>query len=230
MRARLEIQIRIEHIVGQASMTIPMFKTLRRKPQTESANWMEMLSGGKTERNAALQAIIRNSYPTVKSYVLKHGGNEQDAGEILQQTVVQLVEKIRDAQLPTIQNLPAYVFRACKNRWLNHRRTMKRQEPLAPEVAERGGEEIDPHQLLERTDLQAAVQQLLKGLGEKCKNLLIWSLGEGIDMKSIAKDLGYENAQTAMNIKSRCKKKLLGLVQGSPGYQQLVHQVLFIDK
>ena len=207
-----------------------MRKILPRKAPARSDTLLAMLNGGQQEINSAFKLILYHNYPRVRKYILKNGGSEQDALEVLQQTFVRLVEKIRDKGLPAIGNVHAYLFRACQNHWLNDRRRASRHEPLNRELKEVPlSGRTDPYTLVERSDLKEAVHQLLSQLGDKCRKLLIWSLGEGLDMKRVAKELGYENAQTAMNIKSRCKQKLKRLVQASPSYQQLVHQVLFSD-
>lgn len=201
-----------------------------RPSQHADDDLLAMLSGNSQMRGVAIKELFGTSYRKVTAYLRKHGGDEESAKEILQQVLVKLVEKARDGKLDAVNSLEAYLISACKNQWMNLQRRAGKEVAIPENFSE---SQVDgnagPYRLLEQQDLKNAVRDLLGQLGEKCRDLLIWSLGEGLDMKSIAVELGYKTAQTAMNSKSRCKQKLKELVQQQPGYQQLIRQIILPD-
>lgn len=200
------------------------------KRPDSSEELLALLRGSEEEVNRAMRIIYKRNYQGLKNFILSRNGNKQDVDEILQRALLNFVEKVRDEKLLDIKNPVGYVFTICKNQWLNSKRYTNRQSDLSEEVIHaQVEEESNAHEQLELEEMKAAVAELLEKLGGKCKELLIWSLGEGIDMKTVAKSLAYQSTQAAMNGKSKCKKKLKELVSKQKGYQQLIHQVIYSD-
>lgn len=201
-----------------------------RKGTYTSDELIKLLRGSDEEVNQAMRVIYKKNYQVLKSFILKRKGREEEVGEMLHRAIIKFVEKVRDEKPLDIKNPSGYVFNACKNQWLNSKRNTNRYSDLSEDlIRNQAGEESNAQKHLELQEMKSAVTELLDELGGKCKELLIWSLGEGIDMKTVAKSLSYQNAQTAMNRKSKCKKKLKELVRKHTGYQQLVHQVIYSD-
>ncbi|MEO0469471.1 MAG: sigma-70 family RNA polymerase sigma factor [Bacteroidota bacterium] len=204
-----------------------MFRSILGPANVKHARLLEMMAGDMTEANEAFSILGKQNFPIVRTYLLKNGGSDDDAREMLQSSLVELVELVRDQRLPRIQNVHAYLVQMCKNRWLNHQRKARRQQTMDPEAKQSWEDpDQDPFRLLEEEDIRMWVKDLLGKLGKNCRPLLIWSLGEGVDMKQVAEKLDYQNAQTAMNLKARCKRELLKLVGEHPAYQQRISQIL----
>ena len=200
------------------------------KDTPKNTELTKLLQGGKEDVNLAMRSIYKKNYPVLRAFIHKNGGTEEEVKDILQEVLLKFVEKFRDQLLNDIKNPYGYVFNACKNQWLNSRRGANRFSEIGDKIVEeRPGVDLNAQENLEQRDLKQAVHELLGKLGDTCRKLLIWSLGEGIDMKSVAKSLAYQNAQTAMNRKSKCKKQLKELVSGHTAYQKLIDQLLFSE-
>ena len=160
------------------------------------------------------------SYKIV-AYVRKNNGNEADAQDIIQETLVTIYYQAKEKGFILTCPFDAYFYLLCKRKWLNelkkrgnNRVTILEDEPSITEEQEQQAEETEifeqQHQLF---DLK------FKELGKKCQELLKTSF-KIKSMEKVAEILGVTYGY-ARKKKSQCLGKLTQLVKSSNEFHQL---------
>ena len=160
------------------------------------------------------------SYKIV-AYVRKNNGNEADAQDIIQETLVTIYHQAKEKGFILTCPFDAYFYLLCKRKWLNelkkrgnNRVTILEDEPSITEEQEQQAEETEifeqQHQLF---DLK------FKELGKKCQELLKTSF-KIKSMEKVAEILGVTYGY-ARKKKSQCLGKLTQLVKSSNEFHQL---------
>lgn len=166
----------------------------------------EMISGLKKGQASAYEALYRNYFSMIRYLVTKNSGSEEDAGDIFQDGIVALFEKLRGGELKLTASLKTYIYSICRNLWLKRLRERGRMKftdfEKTVEIAAEGPEEDPTEQ--QKALLKACMDQL----GESCRKILERFYFFRMNMQEIADDLGYTNAANAKNQKYKCIRRL----------------------
>jgi len=173
-------------------------------PFYKKLNDEQLVSAIKSGDRQALLQLYRDNYMSVRNYISKNNGRQEDAEDILQDACVAVWEKIRNNSLELNARLTTLVFAISKNLWLKRLRKDSRQSPLSDVISETYSEESD---LFDSQDLQLVVK-MMNSLGEKCRMLLKLFYFDRRDMKEIAQIMEYNHADTAKAKKHQCFKQL----------------------
>ncbi|MHB1277342.1 MAG: RNA polymerase sigma factor [Bacteroidia bacterium] len=157
----------------------------------------------------ALVQLYDGNYASIKSYILKNSGSPDDVEDILQEAVIAVWQKVARPDFELTAKMSTFLFAIAKNLWLKSLNKAKRTEPME-DHHEDAAVSAMPH--VESRDLQIVVRYMDK-LGDTCKRLLHLFYFEEQDMKEIAVQLNFANADTAKAKKYQCFKKLEELVK-----------------
>jgi RNA polymerase sigma factor (sigma-70 family) len=174
---------------------VPLFKKL---------NDEQLVIAIKNGDKQALMQLYRDNMVSVRNYILKNNGREEDADDVIQDACIAVWEKIQNNQLILNAKLSTFVFAVSKNIWLKKLNKSSRQVELSDIHTEKLSENAD---IFNQQDL-SLVSKALEMLGEKCKTILQLFYFEGKDMIEIAEILEYNNADTAKAKKHQCFKNL----------------------
>ena len=164
----------------------------------------------------------------VQNYILSNNGTQEEATEILHESIITFFEKTQEGQLKIMKSISGYLVTSCKNIFINRKKKAQKMTSMnAPDGNfEEPVEFSSPSDFLQKEDHRRLTQDMLRNVGKNCHQLLIWSDGEGRPMKWIAKELGYSSDQAAMNAKSTCKKKLVNMVRENENYARMVNEII----
>lgn len=123
------------------------------------------------------------------------------------------------------QNVKGYLATICWNKWLersrSRQRKLKKQDDIKRQLYVVKEETYDP--LVKQEETQEALaatqariivlQQAMAKLSAKCQQILHLSIVEEVSMKMIAEQMGFASANVAKTTKSRCYRKLIGMVK-----------------
>lgn len=168
-----------------------------------------------------LSKIYKKYSYKIVAYVRKNNGNEADAQDIIQETLITIYHQAKEKGFVLTCPFDAYFYLLCKRKWLNelkkrgnNRVTILEDEPSITEEQEQQAEETEifeqQHQLF---DLK------FKELGKKCQELLKTSF-KIKSMEKVAEILGVTYGY-ARKKKSQCLGKLTQLVKSSNEFHQL---------
>lgn len=181
----------------------------------------EILEGIRTKNNKVLHLVYSENYPLIKSFIQSNNGNNHDAEDMLQESLILIYKKVSTNGLTLESSFETYLFSVCRFLWL--RELEKRRFEFSNELKQDIQEDIendliDDHDKFEKNKL---IQKYLLQLDPECRMLLMMFY-DNAPMKDISENLGFRsNAQTAKK-KFNCKKKLIELIKEDPYYKEIM--------
>jgi RNA polymerase sigma factor (sigma-70 family) len=153
---------------------------------------------------AAYHLLYQTMFPAVLRLVRKNGGNQADAEDVFQETVLVLAQKVQQPDFRLTASLRTYLTSITRHLWLNRLR-QRRRLPLY---------ELPCHDQLpdntpeEEFGLAQAILGWLDQATPFCKALLRAVFFDNEPMESLLVRLGWKNKHTAANQKYKCVQQL----------------------
>lgn len=188
---------------------------------------VELISSSGKSEGKAIQYLLDSNRLKIKSLVLKQGGSEQDAENILIEGVTSLVMNIRNQKFKGESSISTYLYAICKRTWLKSMQKEKRYSDWNEE-SDLGTSGESPFSFFNNEQLKAEVNFLLGKLGKACQTVLKLWAGH-YSMTEIALRMEYKNAQIAMNKKNKCMKQLKELVLENASYREELSNYLYSE-
>ena len=168
----------------------------------------ELLRGLATNDKQAIEAIYRENFASIQSFVLYNNGSIDDARDIFQEAIIVLYEKSKSATFSLNCQIKTYVYSICRRLWLKRLQQLNRYSTQVESLEEiiPVEEEIEEHEK-RNTDF-ILMEQAMAKIGEPCKSLLDAYYLQKKNMQDIAKEFGYTNADNAKTQKYKCLVRL----------------------
>lgn len=182
---------------------------------------LECIKSGKNDR--VLAHLYESTLKKVKYYILKNGGNSEQAKDIFQDAVIILFNQVRKNKFEEKFSIDAFVFTVAKNLWITSIRRSSRMDNH--EDMSIFGSKVHEKDLLSdliNKEKSAAISQLFSQLNEKCRLILHYYNHERWSMKEISEKLGYTNENVAKSSHYRCKLALMRLISGNKELENLL--------
>ena len=172
-------------------------------------------TGNSIER--AMRFIYQSHYRMMENYVINHGGDEDDAADLVQEVLVVFIEMVQKERFRGESSVKSFLYTITKNLWISELRK-RETEVKHKEDFEMGQDtfEEDISQFMTYKEAQKSILVLFDSLGVGCKQVLTLFYYENLSAKEIVERTGYENEQNVRNRKYKCLKELTDLVQSSP--------------
>ena len=168
----------------------------------------ELLRGLAQNDKNAIEAIYRENYSAIQSFIINNSGSADEARDIFQEAMVVLFEKSRQASFSLSCQIKTYLYSVCRRLWLKRLQQLSkystRVESLEDTVPVE--EEIDDHE--KRNEDFILMENAMAKIGEPCKSLLDAYYVQKKSMQDIAADFGYTNADNAKTQKYKCLIRL----------------------
>jgi RNA polymerase sigma factor (sigma-70 family) len=171
----------------------------------------------------AIRYIYQCYAETISSLIVNNSGNQQDAQDIFQETVVTFIETVNKDKFRGESSIKTFLVAIARNTWLNELKRRERSEHRE-EVYEksRPGEEPDVSDLISEREKKQQFRELLGKLGDGCKKILTLFYYENLSMKEMLDHLPYENEQVVRNKKYKCLQQLTGLLKDNPVIAKMI--------
>lgn len=175
-----------------------------------------------TNDGAVLTEIYRKFSGKVVSYIKKNSGDQEDARDVIQETLITLYQQARDKKLVLTCPFDAYFFLLCKRRWLNKLKTKKGVtiDETASSIPDESTDLVLETELFESKN--RLFESKLRELGDKCQEVLRWSF-KLPSMEEVAAKLNVSYAYVRKK-KSLCLGQLTELIRQSSEYKKLKDQ------
>jgi len=161
----------------------------------------EIRNGG----NNAIKEIYKSGFVYCTTYIIKNGGNQEDAREIFQQSMVVFLEKLHDEAFVLNSTVKKYLSGICRNQWLKELKRRGKIELLSTdtEMNQLGlVEEVLPAEDETPSRIQQVFQHLNIG-SEACKRILHLTFFNKLSDKEIAPIMDY-TLEFVRNKRRRC--------------------------
>lgn len=178
-------------------------------------------SSDKMAQNTVFVFLHEAMHEKFRQFILKRGGQQEDAEDLLQEGLLVLYKLARQEKLEHINSVPSYLFTICKNLWFKSSKSVQ-QTVEVDEVAAQFAEEptVLRHLMdIERTQI---LQKLLGSIGDNCRQLLTLFYYHRLSMKEILQKMHYASEAALKNKKSKCMKSLREQMQESDWLQQFM--------
>ena len=144
----------------------------------------------------------------VLQLVLNNNGNEDDAKDVFQESVIVLYNKVKGGNFELNSKLKTFIYSVCRRLWLKrlnaHNRNIKNIRDFEGFLPVE--QDLEQH---EEKDRQfTLMEQALKQLGEPCKTIIEDYYLQNRSMQEICEKFGYTNADNAKTQKYKCLQRL----------------------
>lgn len=185
----------------------------------------ELLEALKRGEAKAFEQVYRNYFRMVQNYVLKNNGNEEDAQDVFQDTLIALVKSIQKPGFQLSAKLSTFIYGISSRVWLLKLRKRKETVPFEVEEFDRNISETESG-IAEKEIFEEKHQLMslvLDNLKEDCRTLLINYYFKKIQLKEVAKIMGYTEAFVKVK-KNRCMNAFRKKIQEHPEYRQFLEE------
>ncbi len=176
----------------------------------------EQLSGSADERKLALQQIFRsNDLRTMTfSYILKHGGKEEDCRDVFQEVFLLFERAVREKKFEGKSSVSTFFIGIVKWHWINTLRKRGAYTALDDRT-----DFMDTSDSVEASVIDEEKRKLLHSvigqMNERCRQLLrLWGLS--MSPEEIAKEAGLAGPDMAKKETYRCRAKLKEFFDARP--------------
>jgi RNA polymerase sigma factor (sigma-70 family) len=167
--------------------------------------------------DSGLEELFHKNRRSITSLVMRNNGTQDDAEDVLQESLIVLWERIRKGTFEYQAKLSTFIYATAKNIWFRKLARTRREFPSAGETFEIPSEDSTPFEKMEDNERILAVEQAMEEIGNPCRDILLLYYWEEQTMENIALKLGFANADTVKSKKYQCKKALEKLVKKALG-------------
>jgi len=182
----------------------------------------EFLDGICRSDTSVLKSLYKEYYPGIRHLVLLNSGDEDDAKDIFQETLVILYRKLKDPAFKLTSSLGTYLYSVGRFIWLNELDHRKKYVEIEDESETMISDEKEVIELIERNERLRLYREKFEELSDDCKRVLRMFLNN-VPIREITKAMGYNSDQHTKNRRFRCKKSLIHKIQECSKFKELGH-------
>ncbi|MEN0006088.1 MAG: sigma-70 family RNA polymerase sigma factor [Bacteroidota bacterium] len=158
-------------------------------------------------RELAFRQLYLSCYPKVARMIQQMGGQQADAQDVFQDSLIVLYEKVVQGKTTQIEQVESYLQGIARHLWLQKSRQQQRM-PLdsLEEVAV-------PADFYPTEKIQLRLSRYLEKAGKKCMALLQAFYYHQQSLSEIATQFGYSNTRSATVQKFKCLQKVREVVK-----------------
>lgn len=182
----------------------------------------EILEGIINHDSSVLNHLYDTCYPKIQKMILKKGGNEGDAKDIFQDTMIILYRKLKEEKLELSCKLNTYIFAICKNLWIQEYKSNKYKLKVSVDTVD----VVNEPSLLDKFEpklLEIYDRHFMK-LSKKCQKILKLHF-KGKKISEIRKAMKYDSDQYTMDRKYRCKSSLIRRIMNDPEFKEINDEI-----
>jgi RNA polymerase sigma factor (sigma-70 family) len=164
-----------------------------------------LLNRLRKEESASYKLLYKFFFPSIANYIKQNNGSHQDAEDVFQETIIILLDKVRQPGFALTSSLKTYFFSISKHLWLKKIRNDKRLN-IHTNDASYTAEQFDNEPKDNNTEVK--ITTWLDKITANCKRILkaIFFFGEPMD--SLMKKMGWKNKHSAANQKYKCIEQI----------------------
>jgi RNA polymerase sigma factor (sigma-70 family) len=190
---------------------------------SNSVNYLELfrrfsdknlIDGIRGQDDKILNWLYDNYLQSVKSYVLKNSGSNDDVSDVFQDSIIILYRQITDGTLNLTTDLKGYFFGIARNVWNAQLRKKMKNTELQHDISDEDYTDDSHNPELERIVSRAFLK--LKPDQQIILNLY----ADGNSYDEIAEKMDLKNETYARRKKYLAKEALMEVVKEDPEYQE----------
>lgn len=162
----------------------------------------------RNEQSASFELLYTFYFPSIALYIKQNQGTKADAEDLFQETIIVLLQKIRQDDFVLSSSLKTYLYAIAKNLWLKRLRDNKMK--LVDDVSEFDAHESETMviELHPEPSTQEKVENWLLKITSHCQHVLKAIFIYNETMESLMARMGWKNKHTAANQKYKCMEQI----------------------
>ncbi len=161
----------------------------------------------KGENNHAFGQLYKEYFGMVNRFITNNSGQTSDAEDIFQDTMIVLLEKLRQDDFQLTASLKTYIIAIAKNLWFKKLRNKKEEFDFSLLENVDFYQEIEASIENEKT-YKDKLQNLLHKITKHCQGLIHDMFFKENSVEEIQKNYGYANKHTLQNQKYKCVEQI----------------------
>lgn len=183
---------------------LSLSRDIKRSVPADSEIILGVLNGSKE----TLDQLYKSYFPMVLQLILMNNGDEDDAKDIFQESVIVLYNKVKTGNFELSSKLKTFIYSVARRLWLKRLSQQSRKsgsirdfEDILPVE-----HDLEQHELKEK---QFGIMEHSLGLlGEPCKTIIEDFYLNNCSMQDICEKFGYTNSDNAKTQKYKCLQRL----------------------
>lgn len=183
---------------------------------TDNSFYLKALISSDTK---IINAIYKDNFYKVKSFVLKNRGQQQDAEDVFQKALMQLAVRYKKEQFIIKTSFEAYLFTVCKNLW---RRELNKSKVKVTNdgFLEPKDDNVDIALALLEQKRWELFTESLELISENCKQILKLFFAK-TPYAEIMKRFNYNSETVVRQRVFKCKNSLKAMVKKDKRFSNL---------
>jgi RNA polymerase sigma factor (sigma-70 family) len=181
----------------------------------------EILDGIRNRNADVLEYIYKNFYHQINVFINKNDGNDEDAKDIYQDAILVIYQKIVKKNLTLNCSFNTYLYSVCRLLWLKQLEKKKLKKSYLEESVKFIELDADIISHFEANERLKLFHDHFSKLSYNCQKILELFLAQ-IQLKEIARVLGYKSEQYVKKRKHQCKEKLIASIKGDPRFKEII--------
>ncbi len=176
---------------------------------------LQKINDGKDDE--AINLLYKKVFPLVKKYIVGRGGDKEDVFDLFQDALVEFYKMVGAKKYDSRYKVEAFVYNLCIHKWLNKIKRDQRlvfKDDLEMTVNQYVETERVDYQFLGKEE--QLIHQLFEKIGDKCKELLTYTIFNDLMMEDIVIRMGFASIAAAKMQHQRCKQKVLDEIHSNP--------------
>lgn len=174
----------------------------------------EVILGIRNGSRDILEKVYIAYFPMILQLIVTNNGDEEDAKDVFQESVIVLYDKVRSGNFELNSKLKTFIYSVCRRLWLKRLSQMSRHTGNIRDFEEILPVEGDLEQHEEKDQHFKQMERSLIHLGEPCRTIIEDFYINNKSMQDICEKFGYTNADNAKNQKYKCLQRLKKLFFG----------------
>ncbi|MFK7949245.1 MAG: RNA polymerase sigma factor [Saprospiraceae bacterium] len=185
-------------------------------------NNQTLISGILKQDNIVYQWIYDSWYTAVKFYVKRNSGNEDDAKDLFQNTMVDLYLNIKTGKYKDVNKpLKSYFMMICQYKWLNHLRGSDKRNTVNLPTNDDLQEEDFIEAIMFKEGLLNLVEHYLDKMTDSCKTMLKAYYYDKKSLQTIANENNW-SLNYAKKKNYKCRQSLKKAILDDINYKKMV--------
>lgn len=177
--------------------------------------------------NQPLAEIYKHYCEGVVIFIRSNGGDEQDGYDIFQESILALVQAVKNGKFRGESSIKTFIYAIAKNKWLSEIRSRQRRNKREDLYGnQEGAASNDVHYNIYDREMNMAIEHIFKNIGDTCQKILRMFYYENSNIRDMMKAFDYENEQVLRNKKSLCLKKVKALLEADSKLSENMKTIL----
>lgn len=170
-----------------------------------------------------VRSLYKIAFPPILIHIKQKGGQKSEAEDCFQDALVNLIKVVNANKYDENYEVKNYLFVVARNIWYNKIKRMGKVNAFEDlEVLNPSDEKDTPEVELISEERKTLVSAIMNQLGEKCKQLLTYTMFEKRKLTEVVSLMGFSNEGVVKTNNYRCKKKLKELFKENQEIKQML--------